>query len=196
MRCLVGFVLFLLALGTLRLVGCGSEAGQGNCGDQGQGGGSAWIYPGLYRAAWDDDLATYQACVYVNEDCTELKASTECNIGEDSSQAHFLEVGWTDGRTETDDACAAAVGVTTDLVTRIPIHARISPPGASFSFGTEFSDTEGADWLISGYWDYDTLFLAAKRTTGDVVCRSHADYPSDSSCRFAGGSERTLCLEN
>jgi hypothetical protein len=190
MRYLFGFIC-VLALGVM---GCGSEAGQGNCGDQGQGGGSAWIYPGLYRAAWDDDLATYQACVYVNEDCTELKASTECNIGEDSSQAHFLEVGWTDGRTETDDACAAAVGVTTDLVTRIPIHAQYSS-GASFWFGTEFSDTEGADWLIGGWWDYHILFLAAERTTGDVVCRSRADYPPDSICLFAGW-EGHLCLEN
>jgi hypothetical protein len=114
----------------------------------------------------------------------------------DSSQAHFLEVEWTDGRTETGDECEAAVELTPDLVTKIPINARISPPSVSFSFGTEFSDTEGADWLVGGFWDYDILFLHAERTTGDVVCRSHADYPPDSRCLFAAGSERYLCLMN
>ena len=185
----------VLALG-LGVMGCSGDAGQGNCGFQGQGGGSARIHPGLYQAVWADDSATYRACVYVNEDCTGLEVSTECNIGEDSSQAHFLEVEWTDGRTDTGDECNAAVGVTRDLVTNVPINARISPPSVSFSFRTEFSDTEGADWLIGGFWDYEILFLHAKRITDDVVCRSHADYPPDSHCLFAAGSEEYLCLMN
>jgi hypothetical protein len=193
MRYLVGFV-FVLALGVM---GCGETTGDqypGNCGNQGAGGGSAWLHPGLYRAGWDDDSATYRACVYVNEDCTGLKASTECNIGEDSSQAHFLEVEWTDGRTETGDECAAAVSVTPDLVPGIPITG--CGEWMCTSFVIEFSDGEGADWLIGGSWNYDNLFVHAQRTTGDVVCRSHVAYPPNYlECLF-GGSEVELCLTN
>ena len=200
MRYLVGLVC-VLALGALCDVGCGETTGadgnggtggDGNCGDQGQGGGTAWIYPGLYRAEWDDDSANYQACVYVNEDCTELKASTECNIGGDDSQAHFLEIQWTDGRNENGEECAAGVGVTTDLVTTIPIVARIDPPSARFSFQIEFSGAEGGDWEIGGHWEYDNLNVSARRTTGDVVCRPHVDYPT-SICPLTYSSD--LCLK-
>ena len=135
MRVLIGLVLAL----ALALTGCSETSGTGgtggdggaggtggdpypgNCGYQGQGGGGSWVYSGLYRAAWADESATYRACVYVNEDCTELEASTECNIGEDASEPHFLEVEWTDGRTESGEQCAAAVSVTPDLVPTIPI---------------------------------------------------------------------------
>ena len=191
MRFLIGFML-VLALGVL---GCGETAGDpypGNCGNQGAGGGAALLHPGLYRAVWDDDSANYQACVYVNEDCTELKASTECNIGGDDSQAHFLEIQWTDGRNENGEECAAGVGVTTDLVTTIPIDARIDPPSARFSFQIEFSGAEGGDWEIFGDWSYDNLIVTARRTTGDVVCRPHVDYPT-SICPLAYSSD--LCLE-
>jgi hypothetical protein len=176
--------------------GVGGDPFPGNCGYQGQGGGAPWIWPGLYRAGWADESATYDACVYVNEDCTELEASTECNIGEDDSQAYFLELEWTDGRTQTDDKCAAAVGLTTDLVAKVPIDAFVSPPSTGFSFQIEFSDAEGGDWYIGGSWSYEFLHVYAEQTTGDVVCRSHANYPPDSVCLGAAGSERTLCLLN
>jgi len=206
MRYLVGFVC-VLALGVM---GCSETAGTGgsggtagvggdplpgNCGYQGQGGGSSWIYSGLYWATWDDESATYRACVYVNEDCTELEASTECDIGEDDSQAHFLEVEWTDGRDEMGDACAAGVGVTTDLVTKIPIDASVHPPGASFWFLIEFSDAEGGDWVIQGGWSYEQLILAPVRTTEDGVCRPHVDYPS-SIWFIVEPSSSDLYLEN
>jgi len=173
--------------------GAGGDPFPGNCGYQGQGGGSAWIYPGLYRALWDDDSATYQACVYVNEDCTELKPSTECNIGEDDSQDHFLEIEWTVGRNENGEECAADVGVTTDLAARIPINAWISGPSASFSFYINFSDDDGSAWEIRGTWSYDNLILTPRRTTDDVVCRPHVDYPNSIWCSFADSWD--LCLD-
>jgi len=213
MRYFVGFVV-VLALGVVPLADCvdsegtggsGGTAGTGgvggdpfpgNCGYQGQGGGAAWVLPGLYRAGWDDESATYDACVYVNEDCTELEASTECNIGEDDSQAHFLELEWTDGRDQLGGVCSARVSVTPDLVTKVPIDRGCDEYNCT-GFRIEFSDAEGADWLIGGGWGrYDILDVYAERTTGDVVCRSHANYPPDSVCLFAGGSEQTLCLGN
>ena len=78
--------------------GVGGDPFPGNCGAQGQGGGGRYVHPGLYVAFWPEVVLPYQGCVYVSEDCTELEASTKCNIGEDDSQAPFLEVEWTDGR--------------------------------------------------------------------------------------------------
>ena len=147
----------------------------------------------MYRAVWDDDSSTYQACVYVNENCTELKASTECNIGEDDSQAHFLEIQWTDGRNENGEECAASIGVTTDLVGAIPIEARTGQ-GASFSFYVEFSDDDGAAWEIFGDWSYHNLHVSARRITGDVVCRPQIDYPN-SICPIAHSSAMCLAPE-
>jgi hypothetical protein len=80
-------------------------------------------------------------------------------------------------------------------VTKVPIDRRCDEYNCT-GFRIEFSAAEGADWLIGGSWDYDILHVYAERTTGDVVCRSHANYPADSVCLFAGGSERTLCLLN
>ena len=196
MRYVFGF-LGAFALNLMLSLGCG-EGGDpfpGNCGNQGQGGGAAEVLPGLYRAGWDDESATYDACVYVNEDCTELEASTECNIGEDDSQAYFLELEWTDGRDELGGVCTARVSVTPDLVTKVPIDRGCHEYSCT-GFRIEFSDAEGADWLIGGSWDYDILHVYAERTTGDVVCRSHADYPPDSICLGGAGSEQTLCLLN
>jgi hypothetical protein len=175
--------------------GVGGDPFPGNCFNQGLGGGAPELLPGLYRAEWDDESATYDACVYVNEDCTELEASTECNIGEDDSQAHFLELEWTDGRDELGGVCTARVSVTPDLVTKVPIDRGCYEYYCT-GFRIEFSDAEGADWLISGGWYYDILRVYAERATGDVVCRSHAGYPEDSYCLFAGGTEERLCLLN
>jgi hypothetical protein len=98
--------------GTVGTGGVGGDRFPGNCGYQGQGGGAAEVWPGSCRAGWDDESATYDACVYVNEDCTELEASTECNIGEGDSQAYFPELEWTDGRDQSRGVCAARVSVT------------------------------------------------------------------------------------
>ena len=185
MRFFIGLVL-ALALGVM---GC-SEA-PGNCGYQGQGGGAAWIYPGLYRASWDGASANYRACVFVNEDCTALQPSTECDIGDEDSGAHFLAVEWTDGRNENNDECAASVSVTTDLVGAIPIEARTGI-GASFSFYVEFSDDDGAAWEIFGDWSYDHLRVSPRRVVDDLVCRPHVDYPSSVWC-IADAWD--LCLE-
>jgi hypothetical protein len=199
MRYLFGF-LGAFALNLMLSLGCG-EGGEGgdpfpgNCGNQGQGGGAAEVLPGLYRAGWDDESATYDACVYVNENCTELEASTECNIGEDDSQAHFLEIQWTDGRNENGEECAAGVGVTTDLVTIVPINADIDPPGARFGFQIEFSDAEGGDWEIFGAWSYTNLHVSARRITGDVVCRPQIDYPN-SICPLTYSSDMCLAPES
>lgn len=203
------FTSLVLAV-TLGVVGCGEAPGTGgsggdggggtggsdpypgNCGHQGQGGGSTWVFSGLYREAWDGDSGTYRACVFVNEDCTELQASTDCNIGEDTSQAHFLEVEWSDGRTEDGDVCAAAVGVTPEVLPSIPLTG-CSEVNCT-SFRVEFSDAEGADWLIRGNWSYDILLMTAERTVDDIVCRSHFFYPPDSECLWVFGSETELCL--
>jgi hypothetical protein len=193
MRYLVGFV-FVLALGVTACgtAGVGGDPFSGNCGGQGQGGGGNYVHPGLYVALLPDVVLPYRACVYVNEDCTALEASTKCNIGEDESQAHFLEVEWTDGRTDMGDECAARVGVTPDLVTQIPLTGCGEYNCSSFSI--EFSDDEGAAWEIGGYWSYDQLILRAVRTTEDGVCRPHVDYPS-SICPL-DNSPWNLCLVN
>jgi len=189
MRYLVGFV-FVLALGVTACgtAGVGGDPFPGNCGGQGVGGGAATPELGLYVALLPDVVLPYRACVYVNEDCTALEASTKCNIGEDESQAHFLEVEWTDGRTDMGDECAARVGVTTELVDEIPINEERD------GFHIEFSDEEGAAWEIGGYWSYDQLILRAVRTTEDGVCRPHVDYPS-SICPL-DNSPWNLCLVN
>ena len=193
MRWLVN-LFFVLALG---LMGCSEESGTGgtggdpfpgNCGGQGVGGGAATPEPGLYGTFWPDVVLPHRACVYVNEDCTALEASTKCNIGEDESQAHFLEIEWTDGRTDMGDECAASVSVTTDLVNEIPIDEERD------SFRIEFSDADGAAWEISGSWSYDNLHVGARRITGDVVCRlPHFDYPN-SICPLAVSP--AMCLVN
>jgi hypothetical protein len=167
--------------------GAGGDPFPGNCGAQGVGGGAATPERGLYGTFWPDVVLPYRACAYVNEDCTELEASAKCNIGEDDSRAHFLEIDWTDGRTDTDEECAASVSVTTDLVNEIPIDEERD------SFRIEFSDADGAAWEISGGWSYDNLFVSARRITGDVVCRPHIDYPN-SICPLAGSSQ--MCLVN
>jgi hypothetical protein len=167
--------------------GTGGDPFPGNCGAQGVGGGARTPEPGLYGTFWPDVVLPHRACAYVNEDCTALEASTKCNIGEDESQAHFLEIDWTDGRTDTDEECAASVSVTTDLVNEIPIDEERD------SFRIEFSDADGAAWEISGEWSYDNLFVWARRITGDVVCRPHFDYPN-SICPLATPSQ--MCLLN
>ena len=199
-RYLAGFVLFLFALLALRMVGCGEAKGPGgtagaggdpwpgNCGAQGVGGGAATPEPGLYGTFWPDVVLPYRACVYVNEDCTALEASTKCDIGEDDSQAHFLEVEWTNGRTDMGDECAASVSVTTDLVNEIPIDEERD------SFRIEFSDEEGAAWVIGGFWSYSLLFMGAQRTADDGVCRTQHDYPP--SFYDCGPQLGALCLVN
>jgi hypothetical protein len=167
--------------------GVGGDPFPGNCGGQGLGGGAPIPEGGLYGTFWPDVVLPYRACAYVNEDCTELEASAKCNIGEDDSRAHFLEVEWTDGRTDTGDECAASVSVTTDLVNEIPIEEERD------SFRIEFSDDEGAAWEISGYWSYEQLILAAARTTEDGVCRPHVDYLDPIWCI---ADSWDLCLEN
>jgi hypothetical protein len=195
MRYLVGF-LCALALGVM---GCSETAGtggsggfEGNCGGQGVGGGAATPEPGLYGTFWPDVVLPYRACVYVNEDCTALEASTKCNIGENESQAHFLEVEWTDGRTDMGDECAARVGVTTELVDEIPINEERD------GFHIEFSDEEGAAWVIWGFWSYSDLFVGARRTDDDGVCHTHDDYPPNFDycplCPLRGLGD--LCLVN
>ena len=181
MRDLVGFVC-VLALGVMGCgtAGVGGDPFPGNCGAQGQGGGGRYVHPGLYIAFSPDVVLPYQGCVYVSEDCTELEASTKCNIGEDDSQAHFLEVEWTNGRTDAGDDCAARVGVTPDLVTQIPLTGCDEYNCSSFRI--EFSDDEGADWEIYGEWSYDNLFVYPRelnddpREIVDVIvshCRAH-----------------------
>jgi hypothetical protein len=175
MRYLFGFICVL----ALSVMGCSETSGTGdpfpgNCGAQGQGGGGRYVHPGLYVAYLPDVVLPYQGCVYVNEDCTELEASTKCNIGEDDSQAHFLEVEWTNGRTDTGDDCAARVGVTPDLVTQIPLTGCGEYNCSSFSI--EFSDDEGADWEIGGQWSYGDLLVYPSRTTVDGVCRPHFEF--------------------
>lgn len=190
MRFFAGLVLALVlgvmgcseASGTGGTAGDGGSAGvggdpfPGNCGAQGQGGGGNYVHPGLYVAFLPGVALPYRACVYVNEDCTELEASTECSIGQDHSQAHFLEVEWTDGRTDMGGECAAAVGVTTDLVSRIPIAGSCSETACDWGFGIELSDDHGAAWHVSGFWSYDDLFMTAQRTTDDGVCRPYFEY--------------------
>ena len=196
MRYLVGLV-SMLALGA---IGCCVESGTGGnggtggdpfpgtCGGPGVGGGAATPERGLYGTFWPDIVLPHRACVYVNEDCTALEASTKCNIGEDESEAHFLEIEWTDGRTDMGDECAASVSVTSDLVNEIPIAAERD------SFRIEFSDADGAAWEISGTWSYDRLHVGARRTTGDVVCRlPDFDYPN-SICPLAVSPQ--MCLVN
>jgi hypothetical protein len=180
------------AAGTGGNGGTGGDPFPGNCGAQGVGGGAATPEPGLYGTFWPDVVLPYRACVYVNEDCTALEASTKCNIGEDESQAHFLEVEWTDGRTDTGDECAARVGVTTELVDEIPINEERD------GFHIEFSDEEGAAWVIWGSWSYSDLFVRARRTDDDGVCRTHDDYPPNFDycplCPLRGLGD--LCLVN
>ena len=177
MRYVVGFV-FVLALGVTACgtAGVGGDPFPGNCGGQGQGGGGNYVHPGLHVAFLPGVALPYRACVYVNEDCTELEASTECNIGQDDSQAHFLEVEWTDGRADMGGECAAAVGVTTDLVPRIPIAGSCSQTACNWGFGIEFSDDHSAAWYVSGFWSYDYLYMTAQRTTDDGVCRPYFEH--------------------
>ncbi|KPK12411.1 MAG: hypothetical protein AMJ62_15825 [Myxococcales bacterium SG8_38] len=201
MRYAFGFLL-AFALGLTLMAGCSDENGEGgsggggtggdpfpgNCGAQGVGGGAATPESGLYGTFWPDVVLPYRACVYVNEDCTALEASTKCNIGEDDSQAHFLEVEWTNGRTDMGDECAARVGVTTELVDEIPINEERD------EFHIEFSDEEGAAWVIGGFWSYSLLFMGAQRTADDGVCRTQHDYPP--SFYDCGPQLGALCLAN
>ena len=169
----VGLVGCSETTGTAGSAGDGGDPFPGNCGAQGQGGGGRYVHPGLYVVFWPDVVLPYRGCVYLSEDCTRLEASTKCNIGEDDSQAHFLEVEWTNGRTDTGDDCAARVGATPDLVAQIPLTGCGEYNCSSFSI--EFSDDEGAAWQIWGYWSYEDLFVYPTRTTVDGVCRPHSE---------------------
>ena len=77
MRYFMGLVC-VLALGVTACgtAGVGGDPFPGNCGDQGQAGGGAYVHPGLHVAFLPGVALPYRACVYVNEDCTELEAST------------------------------------------------------------------------------------------------------------------------
>jgi hypothetical protein len=191
------YLVALVSMLALAVIGCSEESGTGgtggdpfpgNCGAQGVGGGAATPEPGLYGTFWPDVVLPYRACVYVNEDCTALEASTKCDIGEDDSQAHFLEVEWTNGRTDMGDECAASVSVTTDLVNEIRINEERD------EFHIEFSDEEGAAWAIGGFWSYSLLFMGAQRTADDGVCRTQHDYPP--SFYDCGPQLGALCLAN
>jgi hypothetical protein len=174
MRYLVGFV-FVLALGVMECgeTACtggsgdfagtgGSDGFAGNCrrpdANGGASGSGPLIAPGLWQT---DDSEVANACYYVNADCTALIASTECNVGKDASEAHFLEIEWTAGRDEMGEECGAGIGVTTDLVSEVPIN------GSSFTI--EFTDAEAGEWRIAGSFYYDGA-LTARRTTGDTYC--------------------------
>jgi hypothetical protein len=171
MRSLVGFVL-MLALGvvgcseTADTGGAGGDGGStGNCGWLGFGGGASFLAPGLYENPPDTQTGSQsEACFYVNSDCTALAASEECDIGADDAEAQFLEIEWTDGTNEQGEACAARIGVTPDLVPRVPVHGN--------GFAIMFTDTEGAEWSISGTFGSfaDWGFVHARRTIGESYC--------------------------
>ena len=115
MRGFAGVVLLLFvgALGcseTTASGGAGGDGGSagsggwiGNCGPHGFGGGAAFLAPGLWRnnpGGQEEDV-----CFYVNEDCTRLVPSTECDIGEDDEAAHLLEIQWANGLNESGEQC-------------------------------------------------------------------------------------------
>ena len=135
----------------------------GNCGWRGTGGGAAFVAPGLWAGHVDDaEAGGARACFYVNGDCTSLMASPECNIGPDAPRAHLAEISWTSGRNEVDERCAAAVGVTPDLVSDVPIR------GTSFTI--ELTDAAGGDWWIQGYFTSGFAEVEARRTTDGGYC--------------------------
>jgi hypothetical protein len=173
MRYLFGFIC-VLALG---VAGCGGDTGgsggfTGNCRrPDANGGGSGsgpLIVPGLWQTR-DPEVAN--ACYYVNADCTALIASTKCNVGKDESEAHFLEIEWTAGRDEMGEECGAGIGVTTDLVSEVPIN------GSSFTI--ELTDAEAGEWRINGSFN-DNQPLWARRTTGDTYCEPVSPVSMDS----------------
>ena len=165
MRWLLGFVFLMLALGTLRAMGCGAAEPEvvGNCGWDGTGGGAAFLAPGLWVGHVDDvEEGGARACFYVDGDCTSLAASADCNIGPNAPRAHLAEIDWTNGRNELDERCAAAIGVTPDLVDVVPIR--------DASFTIELTDAEGGDWWIHGNFTEGFAEVEARRTTDSGYC--------------------------
>jgi len=159
MRCVAGFI-FALVAGLV--IGCGADA-IGNCGWHGAGSGAPFLAPGLWLGHVDDaESGGARACFYVNADCTALMASPECNIGQHAPRAHFAEIAWTSGKNEVGERCAAAVGVTPDLVDEVPIR------GSSFTI--ELTDAKGGDWWIHGYFTPGFGEVEARRTTDGGYC--------------------------
>jgi len=179
MRCLFGFAFALLLP---LLIGCGSD----NCGWHGAGDEAWFIGPGLWQGHYD---GAYEgggfACFYVNADCTALTASTRCDVGRPSTEAHLLEVYWTSGRNELGERCGAGVGVTPDLVSEVPIH------GPSFTI--ELTDAEGGDWSIHGDFKLTCRGnVEARRTTESGYCET------DGSVWVTRASRETVepCFQN
>ena len=159
MRFFVGLVL-VLALGVM---GC-SEA-SGACGWQGSGGGAHLFAPGLWRTEPTDDTGAL-GCVYVNEDCTALVESAECDVREDETDAHVLELEWIAGENEMGETCAAGISVSADdLVAEAPI---------SETFFMRLTDADGGEWEIEGIFISGGLGLEATRTMGDGSCSGAA----------------------
>jgi hypothetical protein len=178
MRGFAGVVLLLFvgALGcseTTASGGAGGDGGSagsggwiGNCGPHGFGGGAAFLAPGLWRnnpGGQEEDV-----CFYVNEDCTRLVPSTECDIGEDDEAAHLLEIQWANGLNESGEQCAARLAVTEDLATEAPIRT------TSFRFNV--TDAEGAEWVVNGGFASGEAHVHARRSEGGGYCEV-ADYP-------------------
>ena len=156
MQYLVG-ILFALLLPLM--IGCGSD----NCGWHGSGGEAGFIGPGLWAGHFDaPDAGGGFACFYVNAACTALTASTDCNVGQPSTEAHLLDVYWTAGRNELGERCGAGVGVTPDLVSEVPIRG--------LSFTIELTDAQGGDWRINGDFASSFCDVEARRTTESGYC--------------------------
>lgn len=172
--------------------GDGGSAGNGlspcyaQSGAGGFGGGAGPVEPGLWLGGFPDSNVDgnefdsgYAICFYVNDDCTALMATTECDIDRDDDEAHFLEIQWKDdaGINQTGGECSAGVGVTPDMVTEVPLNE-------FHRFTIEFTDDDGGKWSITGDLGYGSVGTAvgtARRTSGSMYCEidPEFDLPGD-----------------
>jgi hypothetical protein len=192
MRWLLAAVLFALVLGTLRVVGCGETTGTGGvAGDGGNGGyvchpqvgepgsGGGGYFPPEPPGVYSGEAQVYEdRPVFVrfetNRDCTALVPSTECSIDRGNTEPAFFEIDFV-GRDEQAGRCGGAIAVTSALVTEVPIE------GPRFTIG--FTDDDGAEWFVEGYWrGFGGVEGWVRRTEGETYCEGY--WLADDGCAF------------
>lgn len=180
MRCVLGFscMLVLGAMGCSETSGTGGGGGAagfdtGSCW-RGAAGGAGELQPGLHESYDDEGYPVEdpnEACFYVNEDCTGLAPSEECDVGGDGREPQFMGVDWINGViTMAPDpeaigaGCApGALAVTREMVADVPIGER------GFTF--EWTDTDGATWRLHGDYGTSQAYMTASRRDLDgTVC--------------------------
>ena len=196
MRYLVGLV-SMLALGA---IGCSEESGTGGSGGtSGTGGSDGYVchpqvgepgaggggyYPSEPPGVYSGEAQVYEdQPVFVrfetSSDCTALVPSKECSIDSGNTEPAFFEIEFV-GRDEQGGRCGGAIAVTSALVTEVPIE-NPGREGARFTIG--FTDDDGAEWFVIGYWrGFGGVEGWVRRTEGETYCEGY--WLADDGCVF------------